>query len=293
MKTIKSCLFCLTLAAVSNAALSQQQNSTGDELMVGYYGRPGASSLGVLGQYSIEDLMPLIKAKADEYDQINGDGGVMPAFHLIYGLATGDPGRNKEYLLPLSEKVLMKYINAAQQNGFMVIIDTQLGKLTPIDAIKPVLKYLKYENVLLAIDPEFEVNGLDVRPGKVIGHVTGEQINQVQAAMADYLTENGIKGDKILIVHRFTEGMIKDANTVKPYDQIDLVMNLDGHGSPELKVKIYNSLYTSHASSGSAGGLKLFFQEDKPTMMSPTQVLGMAAVGKSRIKEPPRYINYQ
>jgi hypothetical protein len=292
MNKISLCLFYAALSVFSDTAFSQQLPS-GDELMVGYYGRPGASSLGVLGQHSIEELMPIIKAKADEYDQINGDAGVKPAFHLIYGMATGDPGRNKEYLLPLSAKVLMKYIDAAQSNGFLVIIDTQLGALTPIEAVKPVLKYLQYDNVHLAIDPEFEVNGLDVRPGKVIGHVTGEQINQVQSAMADYLKENRIKKDKILMVHRFTKGMIQDAKAVKSYDQIDLIMNLDGHGSPELKVKVYNNLYTADASSKSVGGFKLFFQEDKPTMMTPRQVLGMEPVGKTRIKEPPRYINYQ
>jgi hypothetical protein len=208
-------------------------------------------------------------------------------------MAAGDPGRNKTYLLSLSEKVLMEYIDAAQKNGFLVIIDTQLGALTPIEAVKPVLKYLEHDSVHLAIDPEFEVNGLDVRPGKVIGHVTGEQINQVQSAMANYLTENGIKEDKILMVHRFTEGMIKNAEAVRPYDQIDLIMNLDGHGSPGLKVKVYNKLYTQVAAARVSGGLKLFFQEDKPTMMTPKQVLGIDPVGKTGISQPPKYINYQ
>ncbi|RLA52784.1 MAG: hypothetical protein DRQ98_09620 [Gammaproteobacteria bacterium] len=40
-------------------------------------------------------------------------------------------------------------------------------------------------------------------------------------------------------------------------------------------------------------GFKLFFHEDKPSMMTPKQVMGMEPVNKSRIKEPPRYINYQ
>lgn len=293
LKKISLYLFCIILAAVSSTAFSQPQLPSGDEMMLGYYGRPGASSLGILGQHSIEELMPLITAKADEYDQINGDAGVKPVFHLIYGMAAGDPGRDKSYLLTLSDKVLMKYIDAAQSNGFLVIIDTQLGALTPIEAIKPVLKYLTHESVHLAIDPEFEVNGLDVRPGKVIGHVTGEQINQVQSAMADYLSENGIKEEKILMVHRFTEGMIKDAEAVKPFDQIDLIMNLDGHGSPGLKVKVYNSLYTHVAAAKASGGFKLFFQEDKPTMMTPRQVLGLDPVGKTSVKQTPKYINYQ
>ena len=34
--------------------LFAQQLPAGSELMVGYYGRPGSSALGVLGQYSIE-----------------------------------------------------------------------------------------------------------------------------------------------------------------------------------------------------------------------------------------------
>jgi hypothetical protein len=287
-------LLFIAVASFSNPSFSQQQLPSGDELIVGYYGRPGAASLGVLGQHTIEELAPIIKAKADEYDQINGDQKVTPAFHLIYGLASRDPGRDKDYILPLSNEKLMEYISAGQSKGFLVIIDLQLGALTPIEAVKPVLKYLKYDNVHLAIDPEFEVNGLDIRPGKVIGDVTGEQINQVQSAMTDYMKENGINENKILIVHMFRESMVKDSKAVKPYEKINLIMNLDGHGSPELKVKIYNNLYTSRVSSKIAGGFKLFFLEDKPSMMTPKQALGLeAVVGGTKIKEPPKYINYQ
>ena len=293
MNKLCFCLSCITSAVFCNVAVSQQQDPGGDELILGYYGRPNVASLGVLGQHSIEELVPIIKAKADEYDQINGDAGVIPAFHLIYGLAAGDPGRNKEYLLPLSSKILMEYIDAAQKNGFLVFIDTQLGALTPIEAIKPVLKYLKYDSVHLAIDPEFEVTDLNVPPGRVIGHVTGEQINDVQSAMSGYLKDNEIKNDKILMVHRFTSDMIRDSQAVKSYDQIDLIMNLDGHGSPQLKVKVYNNLYSSDNASSAYGGFKLFFTEDKPEMMTPTQVLGMEAVSESKISDPPRYINYQ
>jgi hypothetical protein len=283
----------LVVTTLSGASFSQQQPIAGQQLIVGYYGRPGATSLGVLGQHSIEELMPLIKAKAAEFHGLAGIDKVTPAFHLIYGLAAADPGRDKDYLLPLAKAKLMEYINAAQSNGFLVIIDTQLGGLTPIEAVKPVLEYLKYDSVHLAIDPEFEVNGLDVRPGKVIGHVSGEEINQVQSAMTDYLKDNGIKKKKILIVHRFTEKMISDKKAVKLYDQIDLVMNLDGHGSPQLKVNTYNALYAAEVSSKIAGGFKLFFIEDKPSMMTPKQVLGLEAVGASKIKHPPTYINYQ
>ena len=207
MKNVIHLLLMLVLALFSSPIFSEHTAYSGEELIVGYYGRPDAKSLGVLGQYSIEDLTPLIQAKADEYDKINGDQSVIPAYHLIYGLATGDPGRKKDYLLPLSETKLMKYINAAQENGFLVIIDTQLGAETPLEAVTPVLKYLKYDSVHLAVDPEFEVNDLDIPPGRKIGHISGEQVNQVQSAMADYMNENDISGKKILMVHSFTQGM--------------------------------------------------------------------------------------
>jgi hypothetical protein len=148
MKKNILCLLFMVVASLPDSSFSQQQLPSGDELIVGYYGRPGAASLGVLGQHTIEQLVPIIKAKSDEYDQINGDQKVTPAFHLIYGLATSDPGRSKDYILPLSSETLMEYINAAQSHGFLVFIDSQLGALTPVEAVKPVLKYLKYKNVI-------------------------------------------------------------------------------------------------------------------------------------------------
>jgi hypothetical protein len=293
MKSMTISILLLGLIFISDPLYSAEHLS-GDELIVGYYGRPGAPRLGILGQHSIEELTPLVQAKADEYGQLNSEWTVVPAFHLIYGLAAADPGRRKDYILPLSHDKLMQYINAAQSSGFLVFIDTQLGALTPVEAVNPVLQYLKYDNVHLAIDPEFEVENLDVRPGKVIGHVTADEVNEVQKAMSDFLTENGIEGNKILMVHSFTDGMVQNKPDIEANERIRLILNLDGHGSPELKVKIYNGLYTKHSASRNiAGGFKLFFQEDKPAMMTPGQVMALEPVGKSKIGIPPTYINYQ
>jgi len=45
-------------------------------------------------------------------------------------------------------------------------------------------------------------------------------------------------------------------------------MNLDGHGSPRLKSDIYNRLYNREISKHVAGGLKLFFSEDRRPAVS-------------------------
>ena len=269
------------------------QLPTKNEVIVAYYGRPGVKSLGVLGQHSLKDLMPIIQKKADEYKKATGNPNVVPGFDIIYGLAAADKGRSGDYLIPLSHKKLMPYIEVAQEHNFTVFIDTQLGKLTPLKAIKPVLKYLKYKNVHLALDPEFEVYGLNVRPGKVIGHITGNDINKVQESMTNYMAENGIKEEKMLIVHMFRHSMVKNKNDIKKYDNIDIIFNLDGHGSPMLKTKIYNGIYTKDTADKIAGGFKLFFDEDKPHLMTPEQVMGLKPVNSTKVKEAPKFINYQ
>ena len=264
-----------------------------DSLIVAYYGRPGVKSLGILGEYSLEKIIPMVKAKAAEYQKIVPGQTVIPGFNIIHGLATREPGRNKDYISHLSSKKLMQYIHAANRHGFAVFIDLQLGKMKPLKAVQSVLKYLKYDNVHIALDPEFQVYGLNVRPGKVIGSITGEDINQVQSAMSDYMEKNDITEKKILLVHMFTPRMIVESKPIKNYEKIKLVINLDGDGSPELKVKIYNSLYTKISATKIAAGFKVFFKVDKPKIMTPKQILGIDPVSNNRIKEAPKYINYQ
>ena len=239
----------LTILGLTSTASAQlkdvpkaEQLPTKNEMIVAYYGRPGVKSLGVLGQHSLESIIPIIKAKANEYKKASGNANVVPGFDIIYGLAAADPGRSGNYLIPLSSKKLMPYINASKEHGFMTFIDTQLGRMTPLQAVKPVLKYLQHKNVHLAIDPEFEVHGLDMRPGKIIGHVTGKQINQVQAAMTDYMHKHNIKEKKMLIVHMFRHTMVTNKQDLKTFKNIDLIFNLDGHGSPRLKTDIYNAI---------------------------------------------------
>ncbi len=280
-------------AEMKNVAKAQQL-PTQNEMIVAYYGRPGVKTMGVLGQHSIEALVPIVQAKTNEYKKASGNQNIVPGFDIIYGMASASPGRDKDYIINISHDKLMEYINAGQKHGFVVFIDTQLGKMTPVEAIRPLLKYLKYDNVHLAIDPEFEVKNLDVRPGKKIGHISGNDINRVQAAMSDYLTKNGIKEKKMLVVHMFRHTMVTNKSALKTYDNINMIFNLDGHGSPKLKVSIYNAIYTNRTSQEVAGGFKLFFQEDKPSLMTPKQVLGMEPVkGGSKINAAPKFINYQ
>ena len=262
-----------------------------NELIVAYYGRPGVRSLGVLGEYPVSQLKPMIKKRVEEYARITGKQ-VRPGFDIIYGLASAEPGPHKDYIIHLNSKKLQPYIEAAENEGFVLFLETQLGEHMPQDAIHHILKYMKHHNVHLAVDPEFEVSNLNVRPGKKIGRVEAAWINRVQAIMDKYMKANGINEKKILLLHMFRHTMVEHKEQLRHYDNIDLIFNLDGHGSPKLKVDIYNAIYTKKYADKVAGGFKLFFNEDHP-MMTPKQVMGMEYAEGKKVKYPPKLINYQ
>jgi hypothetical protein len=278
---------------VSSTNESLRELPSGYNMIVALYGRPHTKTLGTLGQQPLEQTIQKAKEKAKLYEKAWGSGKhVTPGFDLIYEMATSSPGKDGKYVIRLGEKVLKQYIDEAQKNGIVVFIDVQLGKRTPAQSIEPLLKYLKYDNVHIAIDPEFSVDNLTVRPGKKIGSITGPQINEVQDMMRDYIKANGIKDDKILLVHMFTEHMVTDKKAIRYTDRVHLVMHLDGHGSPALKIKTYNGLYTDARASKVVGGFKVFYKQDKP-MMKPRQVLGLEPVGNKKVRDMPRVITYQ
>jgi len=262
-------------------------------MIVALYGRPHVKTMGTLGQQSLEKTIIMAKEKAKVYEKAWGTGKhVTPGFDLIYEMATASPGKNGKYVITLNQKTLLEYITAAQKNGIVVFIDVQLGERTPAQSVKPLLKYLKYDNVHIAVDPEFSVDNLSVRPGKKIGSITGQQINEVQDMMKNYIKANGIKEDKILLVHMFTGHMVTNKKAIRYTDRVHLAMHLDGHGSPSLKIKTYNGLYTDARAAKVVGGFKVFYKQDKPRM-TPKQVLGLEKVSNKLVDDMPKIITYQ
>ncbi|NQY20414.1 MAG: hypothetical protein HRT40_03760 [Campylobacteraceae bacterium] len=266
-----------------------------NDLLIGYYGRPNTSSLGILGQSSIEDLVIKMKKQSLYYQkELDNKINIQLAFHLIYGLATKDAGKDNDYIINLNDKTVMKYINAAQKENFAIIIDMQLGIYTPKEAVAPILKYLKYKNVHLAIDPEFKIpTHRRYPPGKFIGHIYAKDLNLVQELISNYLIENNITEKKKLIVHMFHPRMLRKRENVKNFDNIDLIYNIDGHGAAQSKINIYNSLVNKDNLKDINSGFKIFLKADKKPLMRPREILGLKSIKSSIIKQQPTYINYQ
>ena len=195
------------------------------------YGKPNAYTMGIIGQYSLENIEPVMDKFIKMYDEANKERGIIPAFYLIYG--TCWPGGE---IGILSNSVTRKYIEFAAERGWYVYLDHQIGKYSVEQAMNKILPFLKYPNVHLALDPEWHTT----KPMEVIGSVTADEINKAQEMMDKYIKENNISGRRMLVIHQFNAIMIKNRQNVKTaFDRVQLIHCADGFGSPNLKKESY------------------------------------------------------
>lgn len=195
------------------------------------YGKPSSKTMGILGQYSITDLEPIMNQFVTMYDAANGERGIIPAFYIIYGTCWpgGDIGI-------LQDSVVKQYIEFARARGWYVFIDHQIGKYSVESAVKRLLPWLEYPNVQLALDPEWRTE----KPMEEIGYVTADEINGAQKMIQDYMIAHGIPGRRMLVVHQFKPKMISNREQVRSdFDLVQLIHCADGFGSPTLKRSTY------------------------------------------------------
>jgi len=236
--------------------------------ILAFYGHPNSRNMGILGRYTIEELDKVLAAQAAEYEAVSGGRKVRKAFYLIYGTVwpAGDIGI-------LGHETLMRYIEYGLENDILVFIDHQIGRYDPIDSLKRMLPYLRYPNVHLALDPEWRTT----KPMVDIGYVTAEEINRAQQIMEDYLKENDLPGERMLVIHQFNYVMIKNRSAVKSdFDRIRLIHCMDGLGHPEMKRSTY--AFNAQADNMPLKGFKLFYNLGTPgagydnPIMTPQQV---------------------
>lgn len=265
-----------------------------------------APILGKLGAYKdinamTEDVQPWVSQIA----AVNGGKGVAVGIHLIYALAV--PCTAKGVCLDyLNGAMVQKYIAAAAERGWVVVLDTQLGRSDPVKQVTRMIDagYLKYDNVHVALDPEFHsIDGHD-NPGVPVGTVTAAQINQVEQILDRYVTSQNLATKKILIVHQFGDPMVHDGapymiqakKTLKDFDNVELVIDADGLGTRAIKVRKYDLMTSAKAYPFLRfRGIKIFFPNrwekrghfDKPPL-TVDEIFGVKPVSRNlRVAPPP------
>ena len=92
---------------------------------------------------------------------------------------------------------------------------------------------------------------------------------------------------KVLIVHRFTQPMVKNYALIAPLPEVQIVIDMDGWGSPARKIGTYKAFITTEPVQFT--GFKLFYKNDlkapSTRLLSPAEVL--------TLKPQPSFIQYQ
>ncbi|MGO8695158.1 MAG: hypothetical protein ACLQMF_15965 [Rectinemataceae bacterium] len=242
-----------------------------NNMILAFYGKPDSKRMGILGEYSMEDLAKLLKGYEKLYEDVSGSKGVVGAYYLIYG--TCWPGGDIGYL---KDSVVQDYIDYAAREGMLVFIDHQIGRYSVAEAVRRLLPFLKYPNVHLALDPEWRTTS----PMKEVGTISADELNDAQAMIEDYLDRERIPGVKMLVVHQFNGRMIEDRGKVRAnFERVILIHTADGFGPPALKRSSY--AYNALATNMPLKGFKLFFKSTMPgagfdePLLTPAEVLSL------------------
>lgn len=138
--------------------------------------------------------------------------------------------------------------------------------------------------VHLGIDPEFSMKS-GKKPGSSIGTFDAADINYAMDFLTRIVNENQLP-PKVLVVHRFTDKMLTNYQAILTRSQVQIVINMDGFGSPTLKKSTYH--YFIYRQPVQFTGFKVFYKNDVKTggrIMLPSEIL--------TLQPQPVYIQYQ
>jgi hypothetical protein len=236
--------------------------------------------MGILGEYSKEDLLSKLQEEQAAYEAADPSRPVMLAFELIATVAQPYPAEDDTYLTTTGDDLIQEYLDFATENNMILILDVQIGLSTVKAEIDKVEKWLLYPNVHLALDPEFAMAEGEI-PGTTIGGIDASDVTYAQERLAQLAADNDLP-PKMLIVHQFHEEMIRNSESLAPVDGVQLVIDFDGFGDPSNKVAGYNLFLQDRPIQ--FAGIKLFYKQDDP-LMSPQDVVALSP--------PPDFVVYQ
>jgi hypothetical protein len=249
--------------------------------IVAFYGNPLSKRMGILGEIAPEPMLQRLEATATEWAAADSGQKVLPALHLIATVAQGYPGPARKYRLQMPDSVIERVADWVEARGWLLILDIQPG-LSSVEAELPVLvPYLKRPYVHLALDPEFAMKDGHLPGRDWMGNMDASEVNHAIDVLAKLVEEHQLP-PKILVVHRFTRNMLKNASRIKRDPRVQVVIDMDGYGPPGSKMGAYRWFVVRHPVQYT--GFKLFFKNDKP-MLKPQEVL--------ELYPRPMYIQYQ
>ena len=236
--------------------------------VVGFYGAPQSRNLGELGIGSPASAAKRLKRQIRPYESRSRQP-ILPVFELLGTIALASPGDDGKYRARQPDSIIRRYAKVAKRNRFLLMLDIQPGRSTFIEEAEHLKRWLRKPYVSIALDPEWNM-GPNGTPGEEVGSVSAKMVNRVTRYLTGIVRRRDLP-QKLVVVHQFTDDMIRHKGDLKVRPGVDMVLNADGFGTRQAKTSKYEQLSPSR-SSGLFPGFKLFYEEDDG-LMSPKQVM--------------------
>lgn len=252
--------------------------------IIAFYGNLYSKRMGVLGEYPRAEMISKLEAEVAKWQKADSSLIAIPALHYIAVTAQGAPGSDNMHRMRMPFKQIDTVLSWAKPIKALVFLDIQVGHSSVKVEVPELEKYLALPNVHLGIDPEFSLKNGEI-PGSKIGSFTAEDINDAIDFLANVVRKNKLP-PKVLIVHRFTQGMVTNYKKIKTVPEVQVVMDMDGFGSKVLKRSTYKTYIFREPVQFT--GFKLFYKNDNWnnwTMYTPEELL--------QLTPKPSYIQFQ
>jgi hypothetical protein len=252
--------------------------------IVVYYGNPNSKRMGALGEFEKDDMLGRLRRQAEAYRQADPTTPVIPGLHMVAVVAQGDAGPSGHYRAIARDADVEKVYGWAKEVNGIFFVDIQVGT----DNIRNLLPrfdwILQNPDVHLGVDPEFMMKD-GSRPGSRIGTMSGADINYVSEHLANLVRQHNLP-PKVLIIHRFTQRMVTDYQSIRLRPEVQVVIHMDGWGQPWLKRDSYRDYMIREAVQ--CPGFKIFYGNDTRAgsqLMTPQDLMALWP--------KPLYVQYQ
>lgn len=238
--------------------------------ILSYYGFPGNEFMGILGQYSKEDLQVELLKQLAAYQEADPERPILPAFEMMISVAQSEAMDNGSYLAYTGDDVLQEYVDYTAENDLQLILDVQFGRTTVQQEVENARKWLVYPHVHLALDAEFAVKEGET-PGVDLGSLDAADVLYAQEELVKIAEENDIP-PKVLILHQFNIYTVTNKEQIAPMDGVQFVLEVDGFGTPEEKNLTYSVMTENPIQFH---GFKLWYSGEDDPLMTPAEVLAL------------------
>ena len=253
--------------------------------IIAFYGNLYSKRMGVLGELPKEVMLKKLQLELSKWQAADTTLQTIPALHYIAITAQSAAGKDGKHRQRMPFKQIDTILSWAKTIHALVFLDVQIGHSSVKDEVTTLENYLKLPNVHLGIDPEFSMKTGAI-PGTKIGTFNADDINDAIDILANIVKKNNLT-PKVLIVHRFTQGMVTDYKRIKIIPEVQVVINMDGFGTKILKKSTYKEYIYKEPIQFT--GFKLFYKNDKKKdpngMFTPDELL--------KLTPKPIYIQYQ